>query len=127
MKVYRFSIMLVFITMTALLYVHQQVQLIKVGYKIETGEKELASTLDQNKDLIYNITKLKSPVNLENKFLSDKTEYNVTRQCRVVRLYVPKTGGEAAVQLAKAKKENMYIAFFKKLGRPKEVFANTLR
>ncbi len=126
MKVYKFSVMLVLITLTALLYVHQQVQLIKLSYRIEGNEKEFTSLLDRNKNLVYNVTKFKSPVYLERKFLASGTDYSIPRQCQVVRLSSAKAAGEPAVQLAKAK-ENVYIAFFKKLGRPAEVFANTIK
>ena len=125
MKIYRFSIILVFITLVALLYVHQQVQLVKIGYKIEANERDVTSLLDQNKTLMYNITKLKSPVYLEKKFLASTKEFNIPQQWQVVELTTPRAEKEP-IKIAQVKKGPIVLALFRIFGRPQEVLANPL-
>ena len=122
-KIYRFSISLVFVTLLALLYVHQQVQLLKISYKINANEKNLSRLLDHSRALIYNITSIKSPVNLDKRFLASKKDYLIPQQWQIVEVATPK-GDKQAVMLAK--KEKGSSRFFKLFGRPREAFANTV-
>ena len=125
MKIYKFSVGLIFITLLALLYVHQQVQLIEVSYKIESNEKGVTTLLDQNKSLVYNITKLKSPVYLEKKFLASKKEFVIPQQWQVIEVAAPRLE-KAPIMTAQARGRAPFD-FFKLLGKPKEVFANTIK
>ena len=124
MKIYKFSISLVFVTVVALLYVHQQDQLLKISYKINANEKDATRLLDQNRSLIYNITRIKSPVNLDKKFLASKKEYSIPQQWQIVKVAAPKEE-KRAVMLAKAEKKSFGI--FKLFGRPKEALANPVK
>ena len=54
-----------FITLVALVYVHQQIELIKLSYAIECKEKKLKEILDHNEGLGYNIENLEDPARLE--------------------------------------------------------------
>jgi len=126
MKVYKFSIFLVFITLIALLYVHQQIQLIEMSYKIEFNEKAAASLLDQNKSLVYNVTKLKSPVYLEKRLLAGKKEFTIPQQWKVVEVAAPTKINRQPVMIATAKTRGI-LEVFKLFGRPKEVLANTIK
>ncbi|MEI8176043.1 MAG: hypothetical protein WCG78_04165 [Candidatus Omnitrophota bacterium] len=125
MRIYRFSITLLFVMLVALLYVHQQVQLIKIGYKIETNEKEVTGLLDRNKNLVYTITRLKSPVSLEKKFLASAADFTIPQRSQIVELSMPRVEREAPARTTP--KENTYLAFLKKMTRPREVFANTAK
>ena len=58
------------ITCAGLLYVHQKVELIKVGYKIGRGEKELSISLGENKRLMYKVETLASPSRLDDVLLA---------------------------------------------------------
>lgn len=124
MKIYKFSTALVFVTAVALLYVHQQVQLLKISYHINTNEKDLTRLLDQNRALIYNITRIKSPVNLDKKFLASKKDYSIPQQWQIVKVAAPKEE-KRAVMFAKTEKKPFGI--FKLFGRPKEALANTIK
>lgn len=53
------------ITLVALGYVHQQVELIKLNYSINHKRDSLSVLLDQNTSLMYNVTNLQSPLYLE--------------------------------------------------------------
>lgn len=125
MRIYRFSILLVFITLLALLYVHQQVHLLKISYNIALSEKELTSLLDQNRSLVYNITSLKSPVYLEKKFLASKKNYAIPQQWQVVEVVAPSGEKKQPALVARAQKENFGI--LRMLLRPKEALAKTIK
>lgn len=133
MRIYKFSINLIFITLLALLYVHQQVQLVKISYTIEANEKDVATLLDQNKALMYNINKLKSPVSLEKNFLATKKEFGIPQQWQIVEVEVPKvrrlrgeTAGKAPMRIAK-EKTGASSLFSRIFGRPREVLANPVK
>ena len=124
MRIYRFSVFLALVTMGALLYVHQQAQLLKISYIIEANERQLASLLDQNRTLVYNITKLKSPVSLEKRFLASKKDFRVPQQWQVVQVTIPK---EETPRTMVAQVEDKTPGIFKIFGKPREAFAKTLK
>ena len=125
MRIYKISVILVFVTLIALLYVHQQVQLLKISYTININEKKLMTLLDQNRSLVYNIAKLKSPVNLEKTFLATKKDFRVPQQWQVVEAVVPAQNRQP-VLLADSKEQT--TGFFNKIfGRPSEAFAKTIK
>lgn len=64
MKICKFLIITIIVTMVSLLYVHQQFALVKLSYDMDIKEKKFNQLLDQNKILAYNVFKLKSPLNL---------------------------------------------------------------
>jgi len=125
MKIYKFSVCLILVTLLALLYVHQQVQLVKVSYGIEFNERKITTLLDQNKALMYNIAKLKSPAGLQKKLLASKKEFSIPQQWKVVEIAVPKANKDQLIT-ANAKTQTPF-GFLKQIGRPKEVFANTIK
>ena len=122
MKIYRFSVTLVFITLVALFYVHQQVQLLKVSYQINTSESKVTRLLDENRALIYNITRLKSPVHLGKNFLASKKDFSIPQQWQVVEVRSPKEDTRALEMVRLEKKPT---GIFRIFGKPKEAFADT--
>ncbi len=94
MRFFRYIVMLGLITFTALVYVHQQVELVKLSYEIDCKEKKLKELLDRKGILRYNISNLESPSRLEKVLLERKVSVSYPRKGRVVRLarnpsYVP--------------------------------------
>lgn len=73
------------ITLVALLYVHQQVELVKLSYAIEYKEKKLKDMLDHNEGLGYNIDNLEAPSRLEQVLLSKRVDITFPKQRNVVR------------------------------------------
>lgn len=65
MRVMRNIASITFITAVALLYVHQQVELVKVSYAIECGKMQLKDMLDRRETLGYNISNLQAPSRME--------------------------------------------------------------
>ena len=61
MKLFRTIASVAVITLVALVYVHQQVELVKLSYSIETKEKKLRVMLDRKERLDYNINNLEAP------------------------------------------------------------------
>ncbi|MFH1996190.1 MAG: hypothetical protein ABIJ27_04220 [Candidatus Omnitrophota bacterium] len=53
------------VTLFSLLYVHQQTELVKLGYAIADNEKQNLYLLDQREKLVYNLNNLKAPLRLE--------------------------------------------------------------
>lgn len=61
MRVYKVIIIGIIMTVTAVLYVHQHVEIVKAGYAIQRSRKHLSYLVDQNSKLMYNLSKLESP------------------------------------------------------------------
>ena len=74
------------VTLIALLYVHQQVELVKLSYVIECKEKRLKDALDRNEGLGYNIDDLEAPNRLEEALLARKVEVAFPKRGHVVQL-----------------------------------------
>ena len=55
MRLFKSIIPISFVTALALLYVHQQVELVKLSYAIEYKEKKVKDMLDRKGGLGYNI------------------------------------------------------------------------
>ncbi len=53
-------------TVVAFSYVHQRVEIIKMGYGLHEDKKALAHLVDQNSRLMYNLSRLESPKSLLN-------------------------------------------------------------
>ncbi len=64
MKFHKFLSIGMLITMIAVGYVHQRVEIVKTGYDLQKNRRHLASVVDQNSKLMYNLSKLESPRNL---------------------------------------------------------------
>ena len=94
MRLFKYIILLGIVTLTALVYVHQQVELVKLSYEIDCKEKKLKETLDRKGILRYNISNLESPSRLEKVLLARKISVSYPKKGQVIRLarsssYVP--------------------------------------
>ncbi|KPK41874.1 MAG: hypothetical protein AMJ78_04320 [Omnitrophica WOR_2 bacterium SM23_29] len=84
MKVHRFLTITSIITTVALLYVNQQITLIRLSYDIKEQEKTCSFLLDRNKILLYNIEHLESPHRLEEVLLANNIELEVPSKERII-------------------------------------------
>lgn len=84
MRLLRSVIFVIAITLGALIYVHQQIELVKLSYAIECKEKKLKDVLDHRESLGYNIDNLESPGRLEQVLLSRKIDVGFPRQGHIV-------------------------------------------
>jgi len=94
MRLFKYIIILGIVTLTALVYVHQQVELVKLSYEIDCKEKKLKEMLDRKGILRYNISNLESPSRLEKVLLARKVSVSYPKKGQVIRLarnpsYVP--------------------------------------
>ena len=85
MRLSRYFLLLFLITFFSLLYTHQQFIIIRANYNIGTYENQFSHLLDRNKKLMYNVTALESPANLEAKLDATGIDYDVPMQWTVVK------------------------------------------
>jgi len=124
MKTNKFSFLLVIGTISALLYVHQQVQLLTISYEMEQNKRQFVSSLDRQRSLVYNITKLKSPVHLENSFLSANGEFAVSERRKTITVASSNANRDPVILTKRTKRASGFLKIF---GRPKEAFAKTVK
>ena len=88
MKLYKFIFTGIFVTIIAIGYVHQRVEIVKAGYGLQENSKRLAYLVDQNSKLMYNLSKLESPRYLLASLNGGELEFgkNRTRQVNSYQL-----------------------------------------
>ena len=75
MKTTRTIILILIVTIISIGYVHQKVEIIKSGYDLQKSRKYLSSLVDQNSNLMYNLSKLESPRYLLATLKTDEIEF----------------------------------------------------
>lgn len=73
-----------FVTIAALAYVHQQVELVKISYAIDIKEKKMKELVDMREGLRYSIENLESPSRLEKVLLSKNINIAFPKRTEVV-------------------------------------------
>jgi hypothetical protein len=91
MRVFKTVTFIIFVTIVALVYVHQQIELVKLSYSIGCKEKKLKDMLDRNEGLGYNIENLEDPARLEQVLLSKNIDIMFPRPNNIVRAVKAKT------------------------------------
>jgi hypothetical protein len=89
MRILRLVIPIVFFTVASLMYVHQQVELVKLSYLIGNKEKGLNALLDRRDQLSYNIKNLEAPSRLEGVLLAKKIDITFPKRGNVVKMARP--------------------------------------
>lgn len=85
MRFFRTIISISIITIVASLYVHQQIELVKLSYAIEYKEKKVKDMLDLKESLSYNIKNLEAPSRLEQVLLSKNINITFPKRCNVIK------------------------------------------
>lgn len=70
MRLSKFLATVSLVAIISLLIVHQEIELVKASYKIQSNSNKLNDLLDRNKILEYNVIALKTPTNLESRLKS---------------------------------------------------------
>ena len=89
MRLFRSIASIAVLTLVALVYVHQQVELVKLSYSIDAKEKKFKEMLDHKERLDYNINNLEDPSRLEKILMSKNIDvafpgkYNVVKVAKV--------------------------------------------
>jgi hypothetical protein len=91
MRAFKTVTFIIFATFVALVYVHQQVELVKLSYVIGCKEKKLKEMLDRNEGLGYNIENLEDPARLEQVLFSKNIDMIFPRPNNIVRAAKMKT------------------------------------
>ena len=86
MRIPRYITMVLLITLVALSYVHQQIEVVKLSYEIQSNTHRLNDLLDQNEILQYNVIALMAPSNLENRLLDNDIRLVMPERWQVVRV-----------------------------------------
>ena len=86
MRLFRSIASIAVLTLVALVYVHQQVELVKLSYSIEAKEKKLKDMLDHKERLDYNINNLEDPSRLENILMSKNINVAFPGKYNVVKI-----------------------------------------
>ena len=92
MKIFKLLSPIILATLLALVYVHQQVELVKLSYTIETRDKMLKDMLDHKGSLDYNISNLEDPSRLENVLSSKNIDVSFPNRFHVVKAARPAPG-----------------------------------
>lgn len=113
MRLFRSVIFIVFATLAALVYVHQQVELVKLSYDIECKERRLKDMLDRRESLGYNINNLESPFRLEQVLMSRKINVGFPKRGHVVSpaKFASAVDATGNLKLALAEKKFNFLGF----------------
>lgn len=85
MELKRFLAIVVFFTIIALLYVHQQVLIYQTGERLKESHRQYLKLVDHNKALVYNVLNLKSPSSLEKRLQNQKIVLCMPREWEALR------------------------------------------
>ena len=86
MRLFKYIILIGTMTLAALVYVHQQVELVKLSYTIDCKEKILKTMVDQREILRYNISNLESPSRMEKVLSARNINVAYPKRAQIVRL-----------------------------------------
>ena len=74
LRLHRFFMAAIMLTACTLIYVHQNIEITKIGYNINDKQKVLSYFLDQQKRLVYNLNQLQSPSALNERLYAESIE-----------------------------------------------------
>jgi hypothetical protein len=86
MRLLRYIISVAILTTAAIMYVHEQIELVKLGYEIDCKDRKIKEMLDQRDILMYNISNLESPSRLESALMSKKVAVSYPKRAHVILL-----------------------------------------
>lgn len=85
MKTFKPIVVIILITLLSLLYVHTEIEIIKIGYKVKHSETKISKLLDRNRILMYNVATLRTPASLEKSLFAKKADYYMPKEVIVVK------------------------------------------
>ncbi len=98
MRIFKFIISIIILTLASLLYVHQQVELVKLSYAIDYKEKKLEHALDRKEALRYNIKQLEDPSRLEKILIAKKIDVSFPKKGQVVNAYILSSNTKSKIE-----------------------------
>ncbi len=103
MNIKRSLIIVTFLTIISLFYVHQQSLIYQIGERLKENEIHCSKLVDRNKVLVYNILNLKAPINLEKRLENKKIVLNMPRNWKAFAKNNKRQGGILARILSQGK------------------------
>lgn len=110
MKLSKFLFIMVIITIVSVVYVQQQISLLKLSYEIKDKEKTLQELLDKNKISMYNVFVLKAPASLEKRLIVKNVRLEMPQEWQLVSL--PEVEVREGLVLGKPKLKNVLLGIF---------------
>lgn len=89
MKISKSILTIAMITFFSLVYVHQQVELVKLSYSIDAKEKKLKDMLDYKDSVGYTIKNLESPSRLETILFAKNNDVAFPKTSQIVKARGP--------------------------------------
>lgn len=86
MNVAKFLLIASVLTVIALGYVYQQIELLRINYSINHNNDSLVVLLDRNSALMYNVSGLQSPLYLETVLMANKISLEVPARWHTIGL-----------------------------------------
>ena len=98
MRLYKFLLAGMFVTLMAIGFVHQRVEIVKTGYGLQKNRQYLSYLVDQNSRLAYDLSKLESPRHLLASLEGEEIEFAGTSARRGASYRIARldTGNAAA-------------------------------
>lgn len=125
MRLFKLIISIAAVTGFALLYVHQQVELVKLSYAIESKEKTVKDMLDLKEGLGYTINNLEAPSRLEGILLSKNIDIAFPKQGHVVKIAKATSGirGDGHIRNMGMERKAIFSGFLDFFGAGREAQA----
>lgn len=111
MKLPKFLLLTIFITLFSLLYVYQQTEIFRLAYVGQKKVKLFQDSLDKNTILRYNFNKNTSLVHIDNKMF-EYANFEMPESYRMVKLLQPQSGLKVASQRRSLKRQNIVSLLF---------------
>jgi len=89
MRLSKFLILLVLVTVVSLIYVQLQIEIFKQAYQGSLNESRLRDVLDDNSILMYNILALKSAQNVGEILLSGEQSLQFAKKQQIAEVKIP--------------------------------------
>lgn len=123
MKVFRALSCIGVCTIVALIYVHQQVEVVKMNYVLRNQEEGLSVLLDRREKLVYNLNHLSSPSQLEGALLAKNVEVKYPGKEQVIRVAAAGSSLKTSMRLAHLSAKGAFDSFLELAGMGREAQA----
>ena len=98
-------------TLLCLLYVFEQTEIVKLGYRVRSAEKVLEACIDKKIALEYTLSSLESPVNIDKSLFLKGDGFEMARQYKLVKLEPKKSSSGFSVAKLAQKSVFKRLAF----------------
>ena len=95
-------------TVLSLLYVFQQTEIVKLGYKVTRTEKVLEATLDRKTSLEYTLSSLESSQNLDKNLFFQNSGFEMAQEYKFVRVSPAQKKGVAVTKATQQTQRSIF-------------------